>query len=137
MSAWCSFKGYDGAAAFLLKHSEEEMGHMKKLFAYVNETGAQAVVGGIEAPPRDYASLAEVIQKTFEHEKLVTRTINDLAHAALEEQDYSTFQFLQWYVAEQHEEEHLFQTILNKIEMIGTEGRGLFFIDQEIGRLAG
>jgi ferritin len=53
----------------------------------------------------------------------------------LEEKDYSTFNFLQWYVAEQHEEEKLFKSIVDKIRVIGTEGTGLFQIDREIGRM--
>jgi ferritin len=122
MSSWCSSKGYDGAAAFLHKHSEEEMEHMKKLFQYVSETGGSAEVGEIKAPPKEYESLVDVFKKTFDHEKLVTKAINDLTHGAISEQDYSTFNFLQWYVAEQHEEEWLFQSILNKIEVIGTDG---------------
>ncbi len=52
------------------------------------------------------------------------------------EPDYSTLQFLQWYVAEQHQEEFLFKSILDKIKLIGTEGQGLFFIDREIAALA-
>ena len=56
-----------------------------------------------------------------------------LAHA---EKDYATLQFLQWYIAEQHQEEFLFKGILDKIEIIGTDGQGMFFIDREIGELA-
>ena len=64
-----------------------------------------------------------------------TSTSAELAHTAFEEKDYSTFNFLQWYVAEQHEEEKLFNTILDKIRIIGTEGRGLYHFDQEIAKL--
>jgi ferritin len=137
MSSWCSFKGYDASADFLFKHCEEEMAHMKKLFRYVCETGGLAEVREIRKPIAEFESLVDVFQKTFAHEKLVTRAINDLAHVAFTESDYSTFNFLQWYVAEQHEEERLFQTVLNKIEVIGTTGKGIFLIDQEIGKLAG
>ena len=137
MSAWCDFKGLEGCATFLSDHAAEEMSHMQRLFTYVNETGAMAVLGTIEAPPVEYESLADVFARTYEHECLVTRKINELAHVAFSEQDYSTFNFLQWYVAEQHEEEKLFKSILDKIEMIGVEGKGLFFIDREIAALAG
>lgn len=51
MSAWCAFKGLEGSAAFPRSHAAEEMGHMQRLFDYVNETGAQATLGGIQAPP--------------------------------------------------------------------------------------
>jgi len=58
-----------------------------------------------------------------------------LASTALEEKDYSTFNFLQWYVAEQHEKEKLFKSVVDKIKDIGTEGVRLFQIDREIGRM--
>ena len=65
--------------------------------------------------------------RTYEHECEVTRCINELAHTAFTEKDYSTFNFLQWYVSEQHEEEKLFKGILDKIDMIGFEGKALFY----------
>ncbi|WP_425427460.1 ferritin [Avibacterium endocarditidis] len=60
MSAWCSANGYEGAAAFLLRHADEEMMHMQKLFTYVNETTGMPLLGKIEAPKNDYKSLKEV-----------------------------------------------------------------------------
>ncbi|MBB1488226.1 non-heme ferritin [Oceanospirillum sediminis] len=136
MSAWAEYKGYEGCAAFLQKHADEEMEHMKRLFTYVNETGVQAMIGSIEAPPAEFGSIKDLFEKVFEHECLITQKINDLAHTAFTTQDYSTFSFLQWYVAEQHEEEKLFKGILDKIEIIGEDGKGLFFIDKEIGKMA-
>ena len=56
--------------------------------------------------------------------------------SAFSEKDCSTFNFLRWYVAEQHEEGHLFKSILDKLQIIGTEGRGLFHFDQQMERLA-
>ncbi len=137
MSAWCESKGFEGCAAFMRDHAQEEMGHMQRLFTYVNETGALAKLGTIEAPPTDYANLQDVFDKTLEHEILVTQAINGLADTAFQEKDYSTFNFLQWYVAEQHEEEMLFRGILDKFEILGTDGKSLFMIDREIGRTAG
>lgn len=136
MAAWCEFKGLNGCSRFLSEHAQEEMMHMHRLFTYVNETGALAKLGQIDAPPTEFASVTEMFGKIYEHECFITAKINNLADAAFGSKDYSTFNFLQWYVAEQHEEEALFKGILDKIEMIGTEGKGLFFIDQEIGKLA-
>ena len=135
MSAWAEDKGFEGCAAFLQKHADEEMQHMKRLFTYVNETGAMAQIGAIDAPPTGFKSIKDLFENVFEHECLITQKINDLAHTAFTEQDYSTFSFLQWYVAEQHEEEKLFKGILDKIEIIGEDGKGLFFIDKEIGKM--
>ncbi|MGI9276149.1 MAG: non-heme ferritin [Endozoicomonas sp.] len=135
MASWCEAQGLEGCTAFLRRHAQEEMEHMQKLFNYVNETGAMAILGAIAAPPHEYASVRDVFMSTYEHECEVTRRINDLAHTAFTEKDYSTFNFLQWYVSEQHEEEKLFKTILDKIDMIGLENKGLYYIDQEVARL--
>jgi len=136
MAAWSEHKGLGGCSLFLAEHAQEEMMHMQRLFTYVNETGALAKLGQIDAPPTDYDSLGDMFEQIYKHECFITGKINELAHASFQGKDYSTFNFLQWYVSEQHEEEALFKGILDKIEMIGTDGKGLFFIDQEIGKLA-
>jgi len=135
MSSWCKAKGLDGAAKFLIDHSNEELGHMHKLFNYINETGAQAMISGIEAPENEFINLKEVFEKTYKHEQFITSKINELVELTFEQKDYATFNFLQWYVGEQHEEEALFKGILDKIEIVGLEGRGLHIIDKEIGAL--
>ena len=109
MSAWCEQNGFEGAAKFLSAHAAEEMQHMRKLFTYL----------------------------TYEHEKLITSKINELVGKTFEEKDYSAFNFLQWYVAEQHEEEKLFSGILDKLNLLGEDGKGLFLIDKDLGNLAG
>ncbi|MGO2509169.1 non-heme ferritin [Vibrio hibernica] len=136
MSAWCEDKGFEGAAVFLRKHAVEEMEHMQRLFTYVSETGGLPILGAIDAPKHQFKSLGEVFRETYEHEQMITDRINKLAHAAFTTQDYSTFNFLQWYVAEQHEEEKLFKGILDKLELVGEDGKALFFIDKDLAELA-
>lgn len=136
MSSWCIYKSLDGCSKFLSQHADEEMMHMRRLLNYLHETGGLVIVGGMQAPPTDFTSITELFETIYEHEQLVTKKINDLVHLANTEPDYSTLQFLQWYVAEQHQEEFLFKSILDKIELIGTEGQGIFFIDREIAAMA-
>lgn len=136
MSAWCEDKGFEGAAEFLRAHATEEMEHMQRLFTYVSETGGLPLLGAIDAPEHNFESLGDVFRKTYEHEQMITEKINTLAHVAFSTQDYSTFNFLQWYVAEQHEEEKLFKGILDKLELVGEDGKALFFIDKDLSALA-
>ena len=136
MSSWCAANGLDGCAAFLREHTAEEMSHMYRLFDYVNEIGEMAIIPEIPKPRHEYENVRELFAATLEHEKFITSKINELTAAAFEEKDFSTFNFLQWYVAEQHEEEKLFKEILDKIEIIGTDGKGLFYIDRELEKLA-
>jgi ferritin len=136
MSAWCAVKGLRGSARFLEHHADEEMTHMRKFFAYIGDVGDQAIVPSLAQPAKEFASLKDVVTKAREHEKFITSKIHGLVDAALSEKDYATFNFLQWYVAEQLEEETLFQSLVDLIELAGTDGRGLYLVDKEIGKLA-
>lgn len=135
MSSWCKANGFDGASKFLYQHSKEELAHMDKLFSYINETGSQAIIDKIDKPQSNYDNISEVFNKIYEHERYITQKINALVDIALTSKDFSTFQFLQWYVAEQHEEEALFKGIIDKINIIGLDGKGSYLIDKEIFNL--
>jgi ferritin len=106
-----------------------------RLFDYVNETGAMARIPALGEPRHEFESVRDVFEATLEHEQFITEKINDLVDTAFREKDYSTFNFLQWYVAEQHEEVALFKRVLDMIELTGTEGSGMFHLDREIGSL--
>jgi len=134
MSAWCSFNSFEGAAAFLRRHAQEEMTHMQRLFDLC-DTGSLPCINTIASPFAEYASLDELFRATYEHEQLITQKINELAHVAMTTQDYPTFNFLQWYVAEQHEEEKLFKSVIDKLSLAGKSGEGLYFIDKELSTL--
>jgi ferritin len=58
-----------------------------------------------------------------------------LVHITLGEKDYATHNFLQWYVAEQIEEEAQAKTILDKINLIGEDRGGLYLFDRDIQQL--
>jgi ferritin len=135
MSTWCEQKGLTNCATFLLGQAEEELDHMRKLWSFVNETGGMAEMGALDAPLTSFESAAEVFESAMAHEKKVTRSINEMVAHAFSEQDFATFNFLQWFVSEQVEEEALFQTILDRMGLIGSGGRGLYFFDQEIAQI--
>lgn len=135
MGSWCYAHGLDGAGAFLFAHADEESDHAKKLITYLNETDSKVELAGIEKPCHEFDSLLDLFEKTYAHEVLITKSINDLVDFTLSRKDYPTFNFLQWYVSEQHEEEALFRGIVDKIKMVGDSGNGLYLIDQYIKSL--
>lgn len=132
MGSWCYARGFDGAGAFLFAHADEENDHAKKLITYLNETDSKVELGMIEKPCNEFDSLLDLFQKTYAHEVFITQSINELVDFTLSCKDYSTFNFLQWYVSEQHEEEALFKDIVDKVKMVGDSGKGLYLIDQYI-----
>jgi ferritin len=136
MSAWAENNKYAGAAVYLKKQAHEELVHMTKFFDYINETGSLAVVGKIDAPDTEYKSIQELFKIILNHEKIVTKRIHEISKMAWDDKDLTTFNFMQWFIAEQHEEETQFQGILDKFDIIGNDKRGLFMIDQELANMA-
>ncbi|QNR25307.1 ferritin [Croceimicrobium hydrocarbonivorans] len=135
MASWAEVQGLEGVASFMYEQSDEERLHMLKLVKFVNERGGHAVVSELKAPKSDFGTFKDMFQELFEHELKVSASINELVHTALEEKDYATHNFLQWYVAEQIEEEAVARTILDKINLIGNDKGGLYLFDRDIKQL--
>ena len=76
MSAWCSYHSFEGAAAFLRRHAQEEMTHMQRLFDYLTDTGSLPRIETVASPFAEYNSLDELFRATYEHEQLITQKIN-------------------------------------------------------------
>jgi ferritin len=136
MASWCEKNGFQGASAFLYKHSDEERLHMLKLVHYLNDRGGYSVLEDIKKPPFQFKSLLQVFQEILKHEQYITESINKLYDVCVKEKDYTTSNFLQWFITEQIEEESLVNSILDKMELAGNEKSGLFHIDKELNGLA-
>jgi len=136
MASWCEIKGFQGAAKFLYKHSDEERMHMTKLIKYLNDKGGHATLQALNGPESKYESLLDIFERILEHEESVTKAINGLYEIAFNEKDYTTSQFLQWYIQEQIEEESTFKNILDKFRLAGNEQGGLFHLDKELDAMA-
>ena len=135
MASWAENQGLEGVSEFMYAQSDEERMHMLKLFKYINECGGHAKVTDLSAPDVEFGSIKEMFETLFDHEIYVSKTINELVHISLEEKDYATHNFLQWYVAEQIEEEAQAKTILDKINLIGDDKGGLYLFDNDIKQL--
>ncbi|MCF6172071.1 MAG: ferritin [Bacteroidales bacterium] len=136
MAIWCEVNGYPGAAAFLYDHTNEETMHQMKFVHYVNDRGGKAVLFNLEQPEGKFDSLMDVFEKVLQHEEYITASINSLYGLTVEEKDYTTGNFLQWYITEQIEEESLMRTILDKISLVGQDKAGMFHIDKELEGMA-
>jgi ferritin len=132
MASWAEVKGLEGISQFMYKHSDEERLHMLKLIKYVNERGGHAHISDLKEPENDFGSFQKMFKDLYDHEIFVSQSINELVHVSLEEKDYATHNFLQWYVAEQIEEEALARTILDKISLIGNDKGGLYLFDRDV-----
>jgi ferritin len=132
MASWAENQGFEGVSGFLYKHSDEERTHMLKVLKFINERGGVAIIPALPLPEMDYKNIQEVFEQLFEHETMITNAINELVFLCLENKDYTTHNFLQWYVAEQLEEEALARGILDKLKLIGNDKGGLYLFDRDL-----
>ena len=137
MAVWAETSGFDGTASFLYTHAEEERQHMLKLMRFVNERGGVACVPDLEANDRKFNGIEHVFQLILEHETRVTASINGVVDQCLALKDYTTHNFMQWYVAEQIEEEALARKILDKLALAGGDKGALYLFDRDIANLIG
>jgi ferritin len=136
MASWAENNGYNGVANFFYTHSDEERMHMLKLVKYINERGGVAKIGTLPAPSTSFDSLDQIFLNLLKHEVNVSNEINGVVEICLKEKDYTTHNFLQWYVAEQIEEEALARLILDKLKLIGNDKGGLYLFDRDLSTIA-
>jgi ferritin len=137
MASWAEVEGLNGVAEFLYRHSDEERMHMLKLLKFINERGGHGVVPTLKAPPMKYKGVPQLFKDVLNHEIHVSSEINKLVDICLKEKDYTTHNFLQWYVSEQIEEEGLARKIMDKLKLIGDDKAGMYIFDRDITSMEG
>mgnify|MGYP002023905699 CR=1 FL=1 len=136
MAIWADTKSLDGIAAFFYEQSEEERQHMLKIIKFINEVNGKAIIPKLEAPIANFDSIKDALVQSLKNENQVTYSINELTSLALDEKDHASYNFLQWFVEEQLEEEQQFQFLIDRIDMIGEEGLSIHAMDKLMGKLA-
>ena len=139
-AAWSDNNGFGGIANFLFRHAAEERSHMMKILEYILNRGAKVKVTAIPAPASDPTSVNNCFEKVFEHEIDNTNSIYKVVKMALDEEDWATWNFLQWFVKEQIEEENLASSLMDKIKIAGGEnakGDALYQLDKDLRKTSG
>jgi ferritin len=134
MSAY--FKSIDllGFANWMQVQFEEEMSHAMRFFEFLDQMDGRVKLTKIEAPPVEWESTVSAFEQTYKHEQIVSKQIHKLVSLALKEQDHATNNFLQWFVAEQVEEESSVKAILKKLQFVGDSPASILMIDQDLSQ---
>ncbi|MGE4169554.1 MAG: ferritin [Candidatus Margulisiibacteriota bacterium] len=134
MAAYFDAQGFKGFAAWMKAQSKEEMDHVQKFYAYINERGGSVALKGCAAPVRKWKTAEEVFKAALKHEKAITQNITDLVDEAIKAKDHAAHAFLTWFITEQVEEEAQLNDILFQFGMIGDSKVALLMLDKELGR---
>lgn len=130
MASWAENQGMGGVAEWLYAQSDEERGHMLRIVKYVNERDGKALIPGMKQPPADFEGLKKLFDDVLKHEQYITASINEIVGTCMEERDYTTLNWVQWFVDEQIEEEASVKAIIDKLNLVGD--KNLYMFDRDI-----
>ena len=130
MASWAETNGLSGVAGWMYNQSDEERGHMLKFIKYINERGGKAVIPALKKPQAEYKNVEDIFKEVLKHEEFITASINEIVALTLDEKDFNTHNFLQWFVMEQVEEEASVRIILDKLRLVGKNN--MYEFDRDI-----
>jgi len=133
IAAYFKERSLDGFAGWMEAQAEEEVGHALRIYDYIFDRGGKVELDRIEKPKQEFESPLKAFEAVYLHEVGVTQSIFKLVDLAREENDHATYNFLQWFVEEQVEEEASTKAIVDKLKIIGGGAQGLFMLDRELG----
>ncbi len=134
MAAYFDSVNLNGMANWMRCQAQEEVSHAMKFFNFVSERGGTVVLKAIDAPPASWDSALNAFEDAYAHEQKVTAMINDLVSLSIDNKDYASNAFLQWFVTEQVEEEASADGVVQKLRLAGNQGNGLFMVDRELAQ---
>ena len=136
MAAYFESESLSGFARWMRMQASEEQAHAMKFYDFIFERGEAVTLLGLDQPPAKFESVRAVFKQTLEHEKKVTGLIETIYAAAVEDKDYASQIFLNWFIDEQVEEEKNATDILETLRISGESGASLLMLNHQLGKRA-
>lgn len=127
-----SDKGLDGFANWYEIQAKEEQDHAMLIYHYLHNNNIKVDLLAIAKPDKVFETLMDPLQAAYEHEQYVTSLIHNIYGEAQLVRDFRTVQFMDWFVKEQGEEEKNASDLITKMELFGSEPKGLYLLDTEL-----
>jgi ferritin len=134
MSAYFNSINLEGYAHWMRIQAREELGHSMKLFDFMIEREGSVTLTPVKAPPKTWKTPLAACEDALKTERVNTKQINDLTELAIAAKDHATRVFLQWFVAEQVEEESSASRLVEKVKMVKDDKGAMFILDQELSK---
>ena len=124
--------GLDGFENWYRVQAQEERDHAMLFYQYLLNNEQKVTFEAIAKPDCQLADNMAPLKEGLKHEKFVTGLINRIYAAAFEVKDFRTMQLLDWFVKEQGEEEKSASDMITKMELFGTDAKGLYMLNNEL-----
>ena len=133
MSAHLKELGLNGFASWTKHQAKEEVEHGLKIFDYLINCNSFVTLKQIRTPEFEFKGVLSIFNHIYEHEKCITHSVMEIAQKAEEECDRTTLNFIDWFIAEQIEEEEAVNNIIKRLELFGDDKVALYLMDKELG----
>jgi len=134
MASYFDAENLPGFAQWMKIQYEEEMAHAFRFYDYINDRGGRVKLQPVDQPPIEFDSPLAAFQAALEHEQKITADIDRLYAMAVDEKDYPSQTFLQWFIDEQVEEEQHVGEVVENLKMVGDNTHAILMLDRELGQ---
>ncbi len=131
MSIWLREKDLAGFSSYMQTKSQEERGHADRLIAYLVDCDEQVELPSVEAPQRSWTSTQAIFDQVYEMEQAVTASINRIYSIAEKGGERSATAMLDWFVAEQLQEEAEARFVRKRLRLASDNSAALLLLDQQ------
>ena len=132
MSNYYYGKNLDGFGNWFKIQAQEERDHAMLMLQYLQNNDVPVTLEAIAKPDARLKSNMDPLEAGLAHEQYVTSLIHTIYEAAYADRDFRTMQFLDWFVKEQGEEETNASDLIKKMQLFGSDPKGLYMLDQEL-----
>ena len=108
---------------------------MIMVFEYLKEQESEPIIPNYNFLEEDEGefNILCLFEDSLIGEREVTKSINKVISKCKDVGDYTTENFLQWFVTEQREEENKFKEIIDNLKIIGNNTLGLYEMNKVLG----
>ena len=131
MSNYYYGENLDGFGHWFEVQAREEQEHAMKILKYLQDNGVKVELAAIAAPGADFSDYRAPLTAALKHEQYVTSLIHAIYKQARDSDDFRACQFLEWFVAEQGEEEKSTADLIAKFDLLGGDAKGLYLLNAE------
>ena len=132
MSNYYYGENLDGFGHWFEVQAREEQEHAMKILKYLQDNGVKVELAAIAAPGADFSDYRAALTAALKHEQYVTSLIHAIYKQARDSDDFRACQFLEWFVAEQGEEEKSTADLIAKFDLLGGDAKGLYLLNAEL-----
>lgn len=121
----------DGFEHWFFVQAQEELDHAQLFTKYLHNNEEKVTLETIHAPVSELSSPIMPLKLALQHEKQVTKKINEIYEIALSKKDFRSTQLLDWFIQEQGEEEKTASELIAKMELFGSDPKALYLLNNE------